>query len=239
MHGVKVGDEISLESRGRTRWRVIGTIVDYNWIRGSIWIDRGLPSNMHDFSAEEVNAWDVYLPEGQRDRAGEIRDALQKSMLGATQALVGLTRDEIRDNYLRMISQIYGLAYTQQVLVGIVAVLGVVASLLISVLRRQRELGLLRAVGATRPQVMHTVLAEAILIGAVGTVLGIVIGMPLEWYWVRIVLFEESGFLFPVRLPWIETAVITALAIVSATLAGLAPAAHAIRLRIAEAIAYE
>jgi putative ABC transport system permease protein len=239
MHGVKVGDEISLESKGRTLWRVIGTVVDYNWIRGSIWIDRGRPSNMRDFGAEEVNAWDVYLPEGERERASEIRDSLQKSMLGATQALVGMTRDEIRDNYLKMITQIYGLAYKQQLLVGIVAVLGVVASLLISVLGRQRELGLLRAVGATRPQVMHTVLAEAVLIGVVGTILGIVIGMPLEWYWVRIILFEESGFLFDVRIPWMETLVITGLSILSATIAGLAPAAHAVRMNIPEAIAYE
>ncbi len=237
MHGVRVGDTITLESRGNNRWRVIGTIVDYNWIRGSLWIDS--ESSKDDFSANDVSGWDVYLPPGEREHAAAIRDRLQKSPLGAKQALIGLTRDEVRDSYLRMISQVFGLAYTQQLLVAIVAVLGVVASLLISVLGRKRELGLLRAVGATRPQVMHTVLAEAVLIGLVGTTLGILLGLPLEWYWVRIEVFEDSGFLFAVRVPWLETAVIAALAILSATLAGLAPAAHAMRLPITDAIAYE
>ncbi len=237
MHNIKVGDSIRLESKGREYWRVIGTVVDYNWIRGSVWIDR--LANREAFNADEVNAWEVYLPDEQRGEAARLRDELQRSELGARYNLTTLTREEIRDTYMRMINQVYGLAYTQQMLVGLVAVLGVVAALLISVLSRQRELGLLRAVGATRPQVMHTVLAEAVLIGLVGTVLGIVLGLPLEWYWVRIILFEESGFLFAVRVPWLETVVIALLAVVCATLAGLAPAAQAVRLRIADAIAYE
>jgi putative ABC transport system permease protein len=238
MHGVAVGDIIQLPGKGGSvHLRVIGVIVDYNWIRGSIWIDR--PRYREAFGAEDANLWDVYLPLEARDRAGEIRDELQKSPLGAQHALLGMTRDEFRDGTLRMIARVYGVAYTQELLVGIVVILGVVTALLISVLSRQRELGLLRAVGATRPQVVHTVLAEGIFIGVVGTVLGIAIGLPLEWYAVRIILFEEAGFLFPVRIPWLETAVITGLAVLSATLAGLAPALKAVRLRISDAIAYE
>jgi putative ABC transport system permease protein len=238
LHDVRVGDTISLHGKhGVVHWKVIGTIVDYNWIRGGIWVDR--LSNAEQFDALEVSAWDVYLPPESRGDAGEIRDALQKSSLGARHALIGLTREEVRDNFLGIVRQIYGLAYMQELLVGIVAVLGVVTALVISVLSRQRELGLLRAVGATRPQVMSTVLAEAVLIGLVGTVLGIALGLPLEWYAVRVILFEEAGYLFPVRIPWVATGIIAGLAILSATLAGLAPAMQAVRLRITEAIAYE
>lgn len=268
LHGVKVGETIQLEgskdARGNKepiRLRVIGTIVDYNWIRGSIWVDR--PSNRDTLSADEVNAWEVYFPPDYQDHAppsldgaekspfnekdgrkwtgsaSDWRDHLVKSPLGAKHRLLGLTRSEVRDSYLRAVRSIYGLAYTQELVVGVVVVLGVVAALLISVLGRQRELGLLRAVGATRMQVLHTVLAEAVLIGAVGTVLGILVGLPLEWYWVRVILFEEAGFLFPVLIPWLEVGVIVAVSILSATLAGLAPALHAVRLNIAEAIAYE
>ena len=52
-------------------------------------------------------------------------------------------------------------------------------------------------------------------------------------------IFEETGFLFPVNVPWLETLVIAVLAVGSATAAGMAPALQAIRLRIADAIAYE
>jgi putative ABC transport system permease protein len=150
-----------------------------------------------------------------------------------------LTREEVREGWRGLIRRVYGVAYTQEVIVGVVAVLGVVAALLISVLGRRRELGLLRAVGGTRPQLLQTVLAEAVLIGLVGTLLGIVVGLPMEWYAVRVVLFEETGFLFPMRVAWQEAGVIAALSILSATLAGVAPAVQAMRLRIADAIAYE
>jgi ABC-type lipoprotein release transport system permease subunit len=56
---------------------------------------------------------------------------------------------------------------------------------------------------------------------------------------IRIVLFEEGGFLFPVRIPWMDGAVIAALSLAVAAVAGLWPAVQATRLRIADAIAYE
>jgi putative ABC transport system permease protein len=107
------------------------------------------------------------------------------------------------------------------------------------VIRRRRELGLLRAVGATRGQVLRTVLFEALLMGLIGGALGVLFGLLLEWYALRIILLEESGFRFPMTAPWREAGVIVALAVTAATVAGLLPALRAVRLRIADAIAYE
>ena len=56
----------------------------------------------------------------------------------------------------------------------------VVMALLISVLQRRRELGLLRAVGATQPQILKTVLAEATLMGILGTILGLLRDFDLQ-----------------------------------------------------------
>jgi putative ABC transport system permease protein len=131
------------------------------------------------------------------------------------------------------------MAYALLGMVAVVTALGVLTALLISVIQRRRELGLLRAVGANKWQVLRTVLAEAVLMGAIGTFIGIILGVPIQWYVVQITLFEEGGFAFPVVLPWKEAGVIAALALIVATLAGLVPAIHAGRLRISEAIAYE
>jgi putative ABC transport system permease protein len=54
-----------------------------------------------------------------------------------------------------------------------------------------------------------------------------------------VVILEESGYLFPVYIPWIGGLVIAAAAMTTATLAGLGPAIYAVRQRIPEAIAYE
>jgi ABC-type lipoprotein release transport system permease subunit len=75
--------------------------------------------------------------------------------------------------------------------------------------------------------------------GIIGTVIGLAFGVPLEWYCVQVILFEEAGFLFPVLIPWLEAGVIAVIAVTVATLAGLGPALHTSRLRIPEAIAYE
>ncbi len=236
IHRVGRGDTIQFKGQGgMVSLEVADTIVDYNWIRGTVFIDR--QAYKQELGADEVSAWEVYLPRGTDAEA--VRERVQKSPLATRHSLVTVTRPEVRDNWRDLVRRIYGVAYTQEVLVGVVAVMGVVASLLISVLGRQRELGLLRAVGGTRGQLLHTVLAEAVLIGLVGTLLGLVVGLPMEWYAVRVVLFEETGFLFAMRIPWLEAGVIAALAVLAATLAGLGPAVHAMRLRIADAIAYE
>jgi putative ABC transport system permease protein len=150
-----------------------------------------------------------------------------------------LTRAELVESIDRVIERVYGIAYGQQVVVMLVAALGVITSLLISVLQRRREMGLLRAVGAAQTQVIHSVLAEACLMGLFGTALGILFGIPLQWFVLRVVILEESGFLFPVHIPWDGAVLIAIAALATTTLAGLGPALYAVRQRIPEAIAYE
>jgi putative ABC transport system permease protein len=154
-------------------------------------------------------------------------------------ALVVVSREDFDRLVTSFIRRMYLFAYAQQLAIGIVASLGVVMALLISVLQRRRELGLLRAVGATQAQVLLTVLAEALLMGLFGTSLGILAGIPLEWYLLRVVIFEASGFTFPLTIPWRETLILSGIAVGVSTLAGLIPAVHAARIRIADAIAYE
>src|SRR5262249_27672031 len=99
--------------------------------------------------------------------------------------------------------------------------------------------GVLRALGATRFQVLRSVLAEAALMGLIGTLIGLAVGVPIEWYILQVILFEEAGFRFAVSVPWTEAAVIGVLAMVVATIAGLIPRLPHLRLRVPEATAYE
>src|SRR5262249_10318100 len=150
-------------------------------------------------------------------------------------SLCALTRAEYRGALSSILNRVYGLAYAQQVIVALVALLGVISALFISVLQRRRELGLLRAVGATRGQLLLSVLAEATLMGLIGAAIGFVVGMAMEWYLLRILIFDESGFVFPMLVPWLSCGVVVALSVALATLVGLWPAYHATRLRIPEA----
>src|SRR5262249_17300269 len=202
---------------------------------GSVFINRAFyRDSFHD---PLIDLFDIYLRRPAQDTES-VRETLSRRW-GADYALVALTRDELRQGVSSAIRRLYGLLYVQEAIVGIVAILGVVTALLISVLQRRRELGLLRALGASRGQVLRSVLAEATLMGLLGSGIGILFGIPLEWYAVRVIMVEESGFVFPVRISWEAAGLLVCLALVLATVAGLWPALRALRVRITEAIAYE
>jgi putative ABC transport system permease protein len=233
LNKVDVGNTIELQGPdGPVSLRILGIVPEYSWPRGTILIDRAFYARaFHDPLIDSIH---VFL---RRDTVVADRERVKK--FTDSEALVILTPEDFNGILTNFIRRLYALAYMQQIAVGIVAALGVVMALLISILQRRRELGLLRAVGATQGQVLYTVLAEATFMGVLGTILGVLAGMPLEWYLLRVVIYEESGYVFPVTFPWKETLALAGLAIGTATFAGLLPALHAVRLRIAEAIAYE
>src|SRR5262249_52297982 len=150
-----------------------------------------------------------------------------------------LSRKQFQEHIDDMIERLYAIAIAQQIVVMIVAALGVVTALLISVLQRRRELGLLRAVGASRAQVVRSVLAAATLMGIVGTVIGLMMGIPMQWYSLHVVILEETGYWFPVHIPWGAALWIGGAALLTAALSGLGPAFYAMRQGIAEAVTVE
>ncbi len=230
----KIGDTIKIPGpNGAIELLIVGIGRDYSWNKGTIFLDRKIYLEL--FQDDYSDFFHVYFKQGvDKQMAMKKLERLMDS-----HQLMVKDRKFVIDFLMSEIAKIYKLAYTQQFLVGVVASLGVVMSLLISVLQRRRELGLLRAVGASRGQVLTSVLAEALLMGVLGTILGIAMGIPIEWFLLRIVLFEESGFYFDVLIPWWQTLVIAMIAISTAILAGLIPAIHAVRLKITDAIAYE
>ena len=235
LYRVRDGDVISLNGRnGPVRLRVVGMAEDYTFPRGTVIVDRDLYERQ--FGDRRVDEFYVYLQPGADME--KIKNAL-RSQWAAEHALLVWQRDEVLRHFDNMVWRFSAIAYSQEIVVGLVAALGVVTALLISVLQRRRELGILRALGATQAQVLHSVLAEAILMGVVGSLIGLLIGIPVEWYCVRVLLFEETGFVLPVLIPWWEAAIIAGGAVSLATLAGLGPAQCTMHLRIPEAIAYE
>lgn len=231
-HAVAPGDTITLPStRGPVELRVIGTFKDYSWSRGTILIDRAAYAQL--FQDQLVDVCHVYLKDN-----GQASDAAVATF-AADKGMSLIDRATMRKFVADLIDRFYVLAYLQQIVIGIVATLGIVTALLISVLQRKRELGLLLAVGATPGQVVRSVMWEAVLMGLFGTILGVLIGLPMEWYVLRVVMVEESGFVFDLIVPWRQALGIAGGALVVAALAGLMPALHAVRMRITDAIAYE
>jgi putative ABC transport system permease protein len=237
LYGIKVNDVIQLRGpHGLIPLQVAGKVVDYTFPRGTVLIDHH--TYQQHFDDPLVDEFYVYLKPGARDRIESVRQEILRRW-EAEHALVVTTWAENHEHMARLLERFSLVAYSQEVVVGLVAALGVMFALLISVLQRRRELGILRAMGATQGQILFSVLAEAILMGIIGAVIGLVVGVAIEWYCVHVILFEEAGFLFPVLIPWREAGLIAGGAMLVATLAGLGPAIRTMHLRIPEAIAYE
>jgi len=125
------------------------------------------------------------------------------------------------------------------VLIGlIIAALGVLNTLLVNVLERVREIGILRGLGMTRGQVIKMILAEAGVMGGIGGLLGMLLGIYLSRLFVDMgntLAGYEWGYVFPGKA--IVTGLVSAL--LAAFLAALYPAWRAARLDVVEAIRHE
>lgn len=118
-----------------------------------------------------------------------------------------------------------------------ISVLGVINTLLLSVIERTRELGMLRAIGLRRGQTWLMVTIESVVITVFGTVLGLVIGAGLGSAIVT-ALKRAVGF-GAVTMPWGTMVFYIIGAVVIGIIAGIIPAVRAARLNVLNAIAYE
>ena len=133
------------------------------------------------------------------------------------------------------LSQVFGLFDALALIAVVVAALGIVNTLTVSVLERVRELGVLRAAGMTRGQVRRTVVVEAGILGIVGSVLGIATGLMAG---AILVLFAGGGPLI-LELPWASIGVAVLVGIGISMAAAWYPARLASRLAIVAAVQHE
>ena len=117
----------------------------------------------------------------------------------------------------------------------LVAVLGVINTLLLSVFERTRELGLLRAIGMNRSRMGWMITVEAVLISVFGALLGMVLGTALGITLVKIF----GGDFLKLTIPWGYLIATLVLAVIAGLVAALLPAWRAARLNVLQAIAYE
>jgi lipoprotein-releasing system permease protein len=120
--------------------------------------------------------------------------------------------------------------------VMVVVILGIASVLVVSVVQKQREIGILRAMGATRGQILRVFLLQGALVGAVGSVVGVFLAMGLIKLFTTFVRGADGLPLFSITLPPVMALQIVGLAFVAGILAAVAPARRAARLDPAQAI---
>ncbi|HXF73228.1 MAG TPA: ABC transporter permease [Actinomycetota bacterium] len=147
-----------------------------------------------------------------------------------------LDQDQLRAEQAGRVDRLLGLITALLALAVIIALLGIMNTLALSVIERTREIGLLRAIGLSRAQARAMVRAEALLLALLGGSLGLAVGSGFGWALVR-ALGEEG--LTELAFPLGRMAGALAAAGLAGIGAAVAPARRASRLDVLAAIAHE
>jgi putative ABC transport system permease protein len=144
-------------------------------------------------------------------------------------------------SFLKQFNQIFDFLLSAiTILLGvalIIALLGILNTLLLSIVERTRELGLVRAIGLSRGGVVRMVGVESILIAVFGCLLGLVVGVGAGAALSQALI--KADLMTTIVLPWDKLLAYVGVAILFGVLAALVPAWRAARLNVLDAIAYE
>ena len=229
--GLRVGDRFSVNT---------GRVTDS--MRVSALVDLGIKDlNRRTVIVPLRSAQSLLeLPGGATVLELQVTDVWQAERLAAElrQALPYKV-ESWQETNAQLVSALRAQSISTAVIRGVVAavvVLGIASVLVVSVVQKQREIGILRAMGATRGQILRVFLLQGAVVGALGSVLGVLLAMLLVWLFTTLAVGPDGQPMFVIHLPPGTAAYTALLATVCGVLAALAPARRAARMDPAQAI---
>jgi putative ABC transport system permease protein len=232
---IGVGDSLHLNTpTGSLDLPVLGFLDDYRSEKGTIFMDRDLYKKY--WKDDAVDFIDISLNPGAD--ATSVKHEIEKLTSGSEHALV-YTNAEFRNWISSLVDQFFLLDYMQLVVAVIVAMVGIVNTLIISISERRREFGIVRAVGGLRSQVRKLVLLEAVVISIVGVMVGAVAALFNIEFMSHTVSMVLTGYTIPFYFPWNLVLYAFPAVVVASLIAAWLPARHAMQIQVIEAIGYE
>jgi putative ABC transport system permease protein len=235
LRGLRVGETLELAApAGMLRLPIVGVAVDYSDQQGSILLDHAVFQRY--WNDDSVNLFRAYL-DGTAPVA-EVKRRILERYAGRRQVFV-LNNEELKAYILRIATQWFSLTYLQVAVAVVIAILGIVNVLTVSITDRRRELGVLRAVGGLNGQIRRTIWMEALTTAALGMALGYALGAINLYYALQMVREDIAGMRLDYQFPTTVALVLIPVMFTAAFLAALWPAESAVRGSLVEALEYE
>jgi len=229
--GVHAGDRVSIQlTRGEAETYTVAGIYQDNDVISGIFVPESAAKN---FAVPQPFQAFVQLAPG-----ASITDVLPRieALLADSPEVSASDRSAFIAQQTRQFDTILTMIQILLALAILIAVLGIVNTLALSVLERTRELGLLRAIGLRRAQTMRMITVESMVISVFGALLGVAVGTGLGTAVVR--ALRDEGFT-DLAFPWSQMALYLVLAALVGVVAAVLPAIRAARVDVLNAIAYE
>ena len=232
---VKDGDRLQIPTPdGPREFTIAGVYYDYSRDAGLVAISReNFVRHWHD---ERIMSVGLYLknPRTLDETAARLRRTYNQH----GEFLIYSNR-AIRERVFEIFGQTFRITNVLRVIAVVIAVIGIFLTLTTLVTEREREIGVLRAIGASRAQIQGIVLTESALIGLLSSTLGILAGLSLSVVLTYVINKAFFGWTIQLAVPWMSVLMTPAWILLAALAAGWLPAVRAGRVPIAAAIRTE
>jgi putative ABC transport system permease protein len=230
-----LGDLLTLETPGGAlSLPIVGMLDYYRSEKGTIFLD----SAVYQKYWGDDNVDYILLNLDPKTDREAFKISVYAAMTNGQKTFV-YTHEEYKQFVMRLIDGFFTLMYLQMVIAVLIAALGLMNTMIISVAERKREIGVLRAIGGLRGQISKMILLEAVSISLTGTAAGLLGGILVAYFLIHTAAKAVAGFNlpfnFPTNLVLISIPVVIIVALTSAWL----PARRGSRLPVIEAISYE
>lgn len=233
--GLGLGDSISLPTpQGPHTFRIAGVSLDYSSDQGTIVMHWGIFRKY--WSDRVIDSIGVFL------RPGAEPDTVAREIqhrFGAAHRLFLFSNRAFKQEIYQLIDQSFVITYALEIIAMAVGIMGIVTALYTSVLERQREISVLRALGALRRQVRKIILLESGLLGLLGVSVGTLCGGCLSLILIYVINRQSFGWTLRMAFPTGTIVMNLSLVLLAALAAGIWPAYLASKVRLAETLRME
>lgn len=228
--GLTPGDKIEISGIHGQEIVTIAATIDTELIFLDVMVPRSLATKLGPEAADITTSASIELEDGAD--LNKVQREVQK-VVSNNPFMVVQTHQEAADRVASTVDQVLSVLYALLALSLIIAALGIMNTLSLSVQQRFRELGLIRTVGLSSLGLSLMITVESVLITLAGTLLGIGGGTALATFVCR--YLSDRGISI-IEVPWASLGWICLLAVLVGTLAALLPARRARRMPILEAV---
>ncbi|MFQ5673751.1 MAG: FtsX-like permease family protein [Nitrospinales bacterium] len=197
-HDVGVGDTLALNTpRGKLDLEIAGVYYDYSQERGYVVIDR--TTYLRYYDDPRINSFVIYLKD-KRERDRVRREIVKR--IGEKQKILIRSNAELKREVLRVFDKTFAITYSLEIIAVVVAVLGLLNTLVSLVIERRREMGILRFLGAFKDQVKRMILIEAGLLGLIASALGLAAGVVVSYILIFVINKQSFGWTIQAHFPY-------------------------------------
>ncbi|HET8936955.1 MAG TPA: ABC transporter permease, partial [Polyangiales bacterium] len=231
----KLGDKLTLQTpTGPHEFEIVLVYIDYSADSGILLTDRKIYREFWDDKL--LDAFGLYLKKGANLQ--DVRDQIT-SDIGKRHRLIVLSNGQYKEEVFGAIDRTFALTRATEFVAIIVAILGIINTLLVTVMDRRTEIGMLKAIGADSSQVQNMLLTEGALIGLASTLVGVTFGMAFSAYIVKELMLFQVGWHMSWQLsPWAIVEIFIAAQLVTFVSVWL-PMRSADKIDAVEALHYE